>query len=271
LTNSLSFNIGTTANTNTVPTSLVIVGQLGGGLGGGKFVDSPVHSPQGVTWPTASAIDSSAGSITITGGGGGYTSLPTVTFTNAAGDTTGSGATAVANVDPATKAVTSITVTSGGSGYTSAPTLPTLRIGQKVTIEGAVVAEPDVRDASVRINVRGTKIVSPVHVPVSTGVLAVLPAHADVQYGEQVRVWGTLEAPQSFDAGSGRQFDYPQYLAAQGIVYELSLAQAEEVQGAPNVGNPLQSAAIWIKETFLHGLAAVLPEPVWAEATMSRP
>jgi len=59
-----------------------------------------VPSPQGVTWPTASAIDSSAGSITITGGGGGYTSLPTVTFTNAAGDTTGSGATAVANVRP---------------------------------------------------------------------------------------------------------------------------------------------------------------------------
>ena len=58
LTNALSF---TTSNgTNTIPTSLVVVGQLGGGLGDPnqeKYVDSPVHSPQGVTWPIANTGD----------------------------------------------------------------------------------------------------------------------------------------------------------------------------------------------------------------------
>ncbi len=52
LVNSLSFT--TTAGVNTVPTSLMIVGQLGGGLGsGGTTTPSPTHTAQQVTWPVA--------------------------------------------------------------------------------------------------------------------------------------------------------------------------------------------------------------------------
>jgi Bacterial Ig domain len=43
-----------------IPTSLVIVGQVGGGLGGGgTTTPSPVHSGQGVTWPTADPTNTS--------------------------------------------------------------------------------------------------------------------------------------------------------------------------------------------------------------------
>ena len=46
LINSLTFG------TNTVPTSLVIVGQLGGGLGAvPATMPSPAHAPQGTSWP----------------------------------------------------------------------------------------------------------------------------------------------------------------------------------------------------------------------------
>ena len=48
LTNNLTF-----ANGNSVPTSLTIVGQLGGGLGKPTTVASPVHPDLGVTWPVA--------------------------------------------------------------------------------------------------------------------------------------------------------------------------------------------------------------------------
>ena len=52
LTNNLSFTAGT--GMNTVPTSLVIVGQLGGGLGTtASSVASPVHGTQDTTWPIA--------------------------------------------------------------------------------------------------------------------------------------------------------------------------------------------------------------------------
>ncbi|HEX4066537.1 MAG TPA: choice-of-anchor D domain-containing protein [Acidobacteriaceae bacterium] len=64
LTNSLSFAVkdsgGNTIATNNVPTSLTIVGQLGGGLGtGGTTVPSPAHPPQGdATWSTVVNVPS---------------------------------------------------------------------------------------------------------------------------------------------------------------------------------------------------------------------
>jgi hypothetical protein len=48
LTNNLSFASGTS-----LPTSLVIVGQLGGGLGTPTKIASPTHADLGVTWPVA--------------------------------------------------------------------------------------------------------------------------------------------------------------------------------------------------------------------------
>lgn len=138
----------------------------------------------------------------------------------------------------------------------------TAHLNEHVLIEGTVAAEPDVRDNSVRIAIAATHLTtSSTSTKVSAGVLAVLPAHADIAYGDQVRAFGTLREPEAFDTGSGRQFAYPQYLASQEITYELSLAQAEKKQDAAWAGNPLQAGAIWVKETFLKGLEAALPEP----------
>ena len=56
LTNHLSFTAGAGPATNTVPTSLTIVGQLGGGLGNSATATaSPDHSTAqaNVTWPIA--------------------------------------------------------------------------------------------------------------------------------------------------------------------------------------------------------------------------
>ena len=55
LTNNLAFTPAVPgAIANLIPTSLTIVGQLGGGLGSSATnVASPPHAPQGVTWPTA--------------------------------------------------------------------------------------------------------------------------------------------------------------------------------------------------------------------------
>jgi hypothetical protein len=59
-----------------VPTSLVIVGQVGGGLGSARTtVQSPAHAAQGVTWPIVGAPDTS-GQV-----GGDPTSAGNLTFT----------------------------------------------------------------------------------------------------------------------------------------------------------------------------------------------
>ena len=102
-----------------IPTSLVIVGQLGGGLGTDRAtMPSPVHAPQGTTWPgTLGGIDPATAAISVSGGGAGYVLPPAVSI-NGGG---GSGATAVATI--ANGMVTGVNVTSVGSGYTSTPTV----------------------------------------------------------------------------------------------------------------------------------------------------
>lgn len=54
LTNNLSFMPTGGTTPNTIPTSIMIVGQLGGGLGSAATaMPSPVHKPQTTTWPIA--------------------------------------------------------------------------------------------------------------------------------------------------------------------------------------------------------------------------
>src|SRR3989344_3985843 len=101
-------------------------------------------------------------------------------------------------------------------------------VGERVIIEGFVFAEPDARQDSVRLSIQtNTLMVDSVRTEVHGGVLAKLPAHAPVSYGDRVRILGILREPQAFDSGYGRQFDYPGYLAAQGISFQISPANLE--------------------------------------------
>ena len=68
----------------------------------------------------------SATGLTVSGGG--YIDTPLVQITNAPGDTTGTGATAVATIDYATGALTGINMTNPGVNYTAPPTF-TLLLG----------------------------------------------------------------------------------------------------------------------------------------------
>ena len=103
-------------------------------------------------------------------------------------------------------------------------------VGERVVIEGDVVREPDVRDGSVRIVVSVQRVASSSE-PTHAMVLAILPAFTDVSYGSRVRVEGVLGIPEAFDAGHERSFDYPGYLASQGVAYRMAFAQAQVQQG----------------------------------------
>jgi len=123
-------------------------------------------------------------------------------------------------------------------------------LGEKITLEGVVFQEPDVREGNVRLSVRLEQ---------DTGVLAIVPAHSPVSYGDRVRVQGTLRTPESFETGEGREFNYPAFLAKEGISYELSFGEVELL--GRGSANPVKSFAIAVKQKFLEGLALALPEP----------
>lgn len=129
---------------------------------------------------------------------------------------------------------------------------------QRISYEGVVVGDPDVRDTSVRIPVRVTA--GGAHLT----VLAVMPRTSQAAVGERVHVSGTLTLPEPFATDGGRLFAYDKYLAARGTraLIEYGSIRVE----APAPWYSLPAALARVKHWFLRGLDRALPEPYAALA-----
>ena len=137
----------------------------------------------------------------------------------------------------------------------------TSRLNKEIIVEGIVSEEPDVRESNIRISLRADNLVSAsTTIPISASILVVAPRNTSVKYGDRIRASGLLRTPESFETGIGREFNYPEYLAKDGIGYELAFANVEKAEG-DNEANPLKAGAIWIKQKFLEGLGLALSEP----------
>jgi len=133
-------------------------------------------------------------------------------------------------------------------------------LATQVQIIGAVIAEPDEREGTEHLTVEAHSIIKDTQlIPVSGRVLAFVPPHTRVAYGDEVRVSGILALPQDFEVAPGRSFDYPGYLAVSGVSVELMRAQAEAT-GVHHT-NVFIESALALKHAYLDGLASVLPQP----------
>ena len=128
------------------------------------------------------------------------------------------------------------------------------------TIEGVVVRDPDVRETSTRLTVE-TKLGS-----TTTRVLVVAPHYPEVHYGDRVRVTGARSLPRSFEGDGGRTFDYPHFLAREGIYLMVQRAQVEVVGEDMRIVVRSMRALLRAKQIFVEGLRAALPEPASALA-----
>ncbi|HEY4519993.1 MAG TPA: ComEC/Rec2 family competence protein [Candidatus Paceibacterota bacterium] len=141
---------------------------------------------------------------------------------------------------------------------------PWFVVDSSVLLEGVVVDEPDTRENSTRFTVRPTHI-NGVSLKTSPYILVAGPLHADISYGDRVRAEGTLRLPKPFKTEGGRMFNYPAFLAKEGILYELVFAEIQPIQkpDAPywGEGNIIKSYALWLKQSYVRGLTYALPEP----------
>jgi competence protein ComEC len=126
-------------------------------------------------------------------------------------------------------------------------------VGRRVQYEGVVTADPDVRDANQRVQVRVTSGDD------STEMLAVAPRYPAVMVGDRVRVSGTLGVPEPFADDNGRTFRYDKYLERDGVRFMLNFASLRVESHAPWYSLPALLARG--KHSFLDGIAATLPEP----------
>lgn len=122
------------------------------------------------------------------------------------------------------------------------------QIEQQVSIEGVIKREPEDRANSTRL-----------HVKTDHGLILVMtPLGGNWRYGEKVLVEGSLQKPEEFETDLGRTFNYPGYLLAQGISYQISFAKVEKLGGNENTA----LATLYdFKHLFMLNLEKVIPEP----------
>ncbi|MFM2331094.1 MAG: hypothetical protein RLZZ26_601 [Candidatus Parcubacteria bacterium] len=123
----------------------------------------------------------------------------------------------------------------------------------KVTYEGVVVSDPDVRDANQRMEIEVTKGEE------KTTLLAVAPRTSDVALGDRVTVTGVLLTPEPFADDNGRTFRYDKYLERDGVRFMMNFAFVNVNSSAPWYSLP--AALARVKHSFLNGINATLPEP----------
>lgn len=126
-------------------------------------------------------------------------------------------------------------------------------VGHRVSYEGVVSEDPDVRDANQRVKIHVSRDTE------SVEILAVAPRHPGVAVGDRVFVSGTLEVPEPFADDNGRIFRYDRYLERDGVLFILSFAYLRVIEEPSRYSLPALLARV--KHSFLEGLRATLPEP----------
>jgi len=123
------------------------------------------------------------------------------------------------------------------------------------SIEGKVVADPDVRETTKRLTVLVEKE------GVATKVLVVAPLYPSVRYGEVVQAEGMVEAPEPFASDGGRTFAYDRFLAKDGVFAVMQNAQVEVVHERSGFFTSIRGALSDMKFAGIAALAVALPEP----------
>lgn len=129
-------------------------------------------------------------------------------------------------------------------------------INQKISAEGVVVDEPDVRETSTKLTVKLSAIGKE---SVSEKILVTVPIHPEYAYGDKVSLNIQLKEPESIESDDGRVFDYKGYLRVRGIWYTSKFTTIKFISSGN--GNLIKATLFKIKHAFVSSINNALPEP----------
>jgi competence protein ComEC len=133
-------------------------------------------------------------------------------------------------------------------------------LGHSVVLRGVVSDEPDVRETNTQLTLTVRNFVEGGLGAHAEGkVLLIVQRYPEYQYGDALEISGVLKKPEPFSEPDGRVFDYPNYLKAKGIDYQLFRPQVTLL--GHGEGNAVRATLFLVKHAFLERLARVLPEP----------
>lgn len=124
------------------------------------------------------------------------------------------------------------------------------QVGEEITVEGQIVAEPDERLNFTQLTVRPDNF--------NDKILVRAPLYPEFEYGDKVKVAGKLEWPENFQTETGREFDYQKYLNKDGVFFIINRPTVELVAPA---GLSLRGGLFKIKHNFSARLSQMISEP----------
>ncbi len=126
-------------------------------------------------------------------------------------------------------------------------------VGDKVSLSGIIVDEPDVKETNKKItvqtNLEGEEI----------RILVTINQNNDLKYGDLINFSGKLEKPENFMTDQGKTFDYVNYLRKDGVLYVMDYPKVELVSRGN--GNKIKSALFAAKDSFLKKINSAIPKP----------
>lgn len=123
------------------------------------------------------------------------------------------------------------------------------QIGETVELEGIVVRDPE-------LTPNGQRFILETDID---RVLVTGPTYPKISYGDKLIVEAKLEVPEPFETDSGRTFDYPHFLAKDGIGYVARRATVEHL--ASGEGNSLMAMFVKAKHAFVSSIERSVAEP----------
>lgn len=137
------------------------------------------------------------------------------------------------------------------------------RADSYIIAEGVVVDEPDTRENTAHIAVAIDTLEESgserAEIDPKEKILVITELYPEWKYGDRVRIAGVLMQPESFTTETGRVFDYPGFLAKDGIYYEMIRPHIEKI--GEYEGDPVRQVLFALKDAFVARIERAFPEP----------
>lgn len=123
------------------------------------------------------------------------------------------------------------------------------RVGEKITLSGIIVDEPNVRENNQHLIIKLPE----------TKVLVIAGLEENYKYGDEIKVTEKLQKPENFETDQGKIFDYVNYLRKDGILYTIIYPDTEIISRGH--GNPIKRALFFVKGKFLEKINFAIASP----------
>lgn len=134
-----------------------------------------------------------------------------------------------------------------------APVIFENQAGQKISLSGIILDEPEKGENNVKFTVEAEKDGA------KTKILLFTEKNEGYKYGDELTFTGKLEKPGNFLTDNAKEFDYPSYLRKDGVFYIIRYPKIYIL--SRNNGNFIKTALFAAKEKFAAAIDSSMPAP----------